>query len=525
MIDCSLLALDYCIAEHTPIVTTEGNLPIEDIKIGMGVLSCKNGAKVCIQKVVKSACYIGHLPTMLIRTDDGSTAVCTHDHTWMRFDGTMAKTIDLLPGDRLAHVKEGQSGRYPTWYIRSYCNYIKKHKAVSEFVHGVPPKGYHVDHINGDIEDYHATNLRLLKATENYSQGGRRYWRDVQNGDRSDNKQLEALRVGLKKRRSYVGEGNPNYGKRNGEIVSCRECGKQFYIYPSQRRRFCSQECYRRNRANNHKVVGIEELPGLRAVYQITVETTHNYVLPNGMVSGNSQIELRVAAHESQDEAMLSIYRNDGDIHMETACAMFDLLPEAVDSKRHRRPAKTTNFGILYGITARGLLTAFQHEDITTFTETDCGDFIRTVENKYSGYFDWAEETRAYARRHGQVRDMFGRIRYVPEVYSSQWWIREKGLREAVNAPITMAAQGVIKEAMLQLTPIYKSWQQHGFIVRPLLQIHDELLWEIEDGVLEAVIPELHDIMVGAVNLSVPIKVDAEVGLNWNQLTEWKGTI
>ncbi len=235
-----------------------------------------------------------------------------------------------------------------------------------------------------------------------------------------------------------------------------------------------------------------------------------------------SQMELRVAAHESQDPVMLEVYRTGGDIHMETASAMFHIPIEDVKQYPHRKAGRTTNFSLLFGVSPQGLLTRFYHEDILEFTELDCGDFIQSWEGKYSGYFDWTDEVKAYARRNGYVVDMFGRRRYVPEVYSSHFWIREAGLREAVNAPIQMGAQGIIKEAMGQLVPVYRAWSELGYVVRPLLQIHDELLWEVEDTVLDAVIPMLKHIMEDVVELSVPVKVDVKVGLNWNNMKEWK---
>jgi len=234
-----------------------------------------------------------------------------------------------------------------------------------------------------------------------------------------------------------------------------------------------------------------------------------------------SQIELRVAAHVSQDPVMLSVYRSGGDIHRETACAMFGLEPSQVDDKEHRRPAKTVNFGIIYGITAMGLRDGFFHEGLV-FGMEECERFIRAWEEKYSGYFEWAEETRAFARRRGYVRDMFGRVRWVPEVYSSLDYIREKGLREAINTPIQSGAQGIIKEAMRRLVPVYRDWQAAGYVVRPLLQVHDELLWEVEDGVLDLVVPELVTVMKEVVELDVPVEVDVEVGKNWKEMKEWR---
>jgi len=149
-----------------------------------------------------------------------------------------------------------------------------------------------------------------------------------------------------------------------------------------------------------------------------------------------SQIELRVSAHMSQDPTMLDIFRNDGDMHMTTACHMFGLPPAKIDDKAHRRPAKTTNFGTLYMISAKGLWAQFQHEGLTQFSEQDCQDFLDSWRQTYPGFFDWVQEVSAEARRTGMVRDMFGRIRWVPELKSSLKWIREAGIRQAVNAPI-----------------------------------------------------------------------------------------
>jgi len=236
-----------------------------------------------------------------------------------------------------------------------------------------------------------------------------------------------------------------------------------------------------------------------------------------------SQIELRVAAHESQDPTMLDIFRNDGDMHMTTACRMFGLPPEKIDDKKHRRPAKTTNFGTIYLISAKGLWQQFQHEGLTQFTKKDCRHFLDSWRGAYPGFFDWVEEVSAEARRTGMVRDMFGRIRFIPEVNSSLKYVREAGIRQAVNAPIQSGAGGILKEAMRQLQPIVHQWQtDYGIVCRLLLQVHDELIFEVEDEWLPTIAPQLHDIMVNAVRLSVPIKVDVETGYNWKDLGAYK---
>ncbi len=518
MPDIVYLAMDYCLAEGTRIITTSGIVPIEDVGVGMGVVSCTNGKSLQLGRVEKAA-YIGTLPSVRIHTTEGESVDCTPDHTWMKYSGVMVRTSELVPGDRLAHVKNGYSGRYPTWYIRGYCNYIKKHTSVCTFLHGDTPKGCDVDHRDGDIMNWKGDNLRHLDTSVNRAQGGRRYWAEVKSGDRDDSVRLNALRVGLKSRRSYKGSGNPNYGKRRGAMNKCPGCGISFYTYPSQIKRYYTAACHKSTRTANHRVKEITHGPPMR-MYQITVEGVHNYSLENGMVSGNSQIELRVAAHESQDPVMMGVYHSDGDIHMETATGIFHLPEAEIDDKRHRRPAKTVNFGVIYGITPGGLLTRFYAEDIFDFTAADCYGFIRSWEEKYTGYFEWAERTKSFARRNGYVVDMFARRRYVPEVYSSLEWIVEGGLREAVNAPIQSGAGGILKEAMVQLTPLYQGYQAAGRHVKPVLQIHDELLWEVEYCLLDEVVLLFGDVMVNAVSLSVPVKVDAEWGYNWKDMQD-----
>jgi len=234
-----------------------------------------------------------------------------------------------------------------------------------------------------------------------------------------------------------------------------------------------------------------------------------------------SQIELRIAAHESQDPTMLEIFWNDGDMHMTTACGMFGLPPEEIDDKAHRRPAKVTNFGTIYLISAKGLWTNFQHEGLTSFSELDCQRFLDSWRETYPGFFDWVSEITAEARRTGMVRDMYGRLRFIPELNSSLKYVREAGIRQAVNAPVQGGAGGGLKEAIRALRPVVKEWQDMGVVCRPLLQVHDELIFEVEDEYLPMVAPQFREVMTDAIELSVPVKVDCEVGKNWKALKEY----
>jgi len=237
-----------------------------------------------------------------------------------------------------------------------------------------------------------------------------------------------------------------------------------------------------------------------------------------------SQIEMRLAAHVSGDEFMCGVFRDGGDIHTMTASRVYRKPPEEVDDKKERYPMKRAGFGVLYGITGAGLLNVFYHEGISVYSELDCDRFIAEWYEVFPGIRLWQKQTEAFAMRNGYVADMFGRRRWIPEVYSALPFVREAGLRQAINAPIQSGAQGVIKEAMGRLMPKVREWQEAGFAVNPLLQIHDELLFEVEEGIVPMVAAQFSEVMIEAVQLSVPVKVDVEVGMTWLDMVgvdEW----
>ena len=232
-----------------------------------------------------------------------------------------------------------------------------------------------------------------------------------------------------------------------------------------------------------------------------------------------SQLELRCAAHESQDPSLVDAYWSGEDIHRRTAAEMFGVVPEDVDSSM-RRAGKTTNFAIIYGITPPGLLMRFYHEDIKEFTEEDCAHFIAVWFERHPGYVDWMEETKAFAVRHGYVKNVFGRRRWVPEVYSVDNRVREGGLREAINSPIQSLAADIVKESMRQLCPRIMEWKHSGGRVFPLLQVHDELIFEVQEELIDAVVREFVPVIEGAVELTVPVKVGVKVGKRWGSMKE-----
>lgn len=234
-----------------------------------------------------------------------------------------------------------------------------------------------------------------------------------------------------------------------------------------------------------------------------------------------SQIEMRVVAHISQDPVMMGIFINGEDIHSATASKMFGLPVSELNEMLHRYPAKRVGFGILNLISPEALLRELILGGAMGWTVGKCAQMIVDWFGMYQGVAIWVEERKVEARRTGMVRDMFGRIRLVPELMSVHQQIREAGIRQAVNTPIQSGAQGIIKEAMRQLVPLYRDWDSSGLIVKPLLQIHDDLVWEIQDDILDWAIPAIKSVMESCVKLSVPIRADAKVGKTWLGMEKW----
>ena len=221
-----------------------------------------------------------------------------------------------------------------------------------------------------------------------------------------------------------------------------------------------------------------------------------------------SQIEMRVAAHLAQCRSMIELFKEGRDIHNETAAAVFG--PNFTSA--HRYASKTLGFGVLYGLTAHGLNTQMQTEGQSDWTEDRCREFIREYFALRPEVGVWQEATRNFAKENGYVKDIFGRMRWTPEVQSPINRIKSAGERQAVNMPVQSTAQGIIKLAMAKLwkTIPESSW---------LLQIHDELLWTLEESEVDDFIQSTVDVMESVILLSVPIKAESKVGLNWGEMS------
>jgi len=218
-----------------------------------------------------------------------------------------------------------------------------------------------------------------------------------------------------------------------------------------------------------------------------------------------SQIELRILAHLSGDNALREAFRRDLDIHRDTAARVFRVNADNVTPEM-RRQAKAVNFGVVYGISAFGLAKNL------ACSRGEAQKFIDSYFEEYPGVKTWIESTIDEARERGYVKTLLNRRRYLPELNASDRQTRNAAERMAMNTPVQGSAADIIKLAMLRLDEALADTD-----ARLLLQVHDELLVEAPKKDAETVAATMQEIMENAMELDVPLKVDVGIGENWDQ--------
>ncbi|MFC1236747.1 DNA polymerase I [Vibrio sp. F74] len=235
------------------------------------------------------------------------------------------------------------------------------------------------------------------------------------------------------------------------------------------------------------------------------------FVAPHGwkiLAVDYSQIELRIMAHLSGDKALLDAFKNGKDIHAATAAEVMGVSIEDVSSEQRRR-AKAINFGLIYGMSAFGLAKQLgipRHE---------AQDYMNTYFERYPGVLQYMEDTRSQASVQGYVETIFGRKLYLPEIKSRNGIRRKAAERAAINAPMQGTAADIIKKAML----LVDNWVQSegDGKVRLLMQVHDELVFEVKESVLAEIEIKIQNLMESAAEINVPLVADAGHGDNWDQ--------
>jgi len=235
------------------------------------------------------------------------------------------------------------------------------------------------------------------------------------------------------------------------------------------------------------------------------------FVAPPGsylFAADYSQIDLRALAHLSRDENLLRAFRNDEDIHAATASQIYGVPPAQVTPEM-RRFAKTINFGVIYGMSEFGLQQA------TELSREEAGKFIKAYFEKYPGVKWYLELTKEQARSNGYVQTILGRKRYIPEIRAANRQVREAAERMAINMPVQGTSADIIKRAMID---IYREMQSRRLNSKMLLQVHDELIFEVPENEMDLMKSLVPEKMVNALQLDVPLKVDTKTGKNWGEM-------
>ena len=234
------------------------------------------------------------------------------------------------------------------------------------------------------------------------------------------------------------------------------------------------------------------------------------FIAPAGkkiVAADYSQIELRIMAHLSGDEGLVSAFGQGADIHKATAAEVFGETLESVTSDQ-RRSAKAINFGLIYGMSAFGLakqLKIGRHE---------AQEYIDLYFDKYPGVKAYMDEIREQAAKDGYVETLFGRRLYLPEINAKNGQLRQAAERTAINAPMQGTAADIIKRAMISVSDWLKTADIDAAMI---MQVHDELVFEVAEADVEILSEHIRELMQNAASLDVPLIVDLGVGVNWDE--------
>ncbi len=220
-----------------------------------------------------------------------------------------------------------------------------------------------------------------------------------------------------------------------------------------------------------------------------------------------SQVELRIMAHLSRDAGLLKAFSSAQDVHRATASEVFGTPLEEVTSEQRRR-AKAINFGLIYGMSAFGLAKQLGID------RHSAQHYVDLYFQKYPGVLHYMDQTQAFADEHGYVETLFGRRLYLPDIHAGNGMLRKAAQRTAINAPMQGSAADIIKQAMIDID----HWLSTGVLdARMVLQVHDELVFEVAEADVELLREGVRFRMTSAAALDVPLVVDVGVGDNWDE--------
>ena len=212
-------------------------------------------------------------------------------------------------------------------------------------------------------------------------------------------------------------------------------------------------------------------------------------------------------AHLSKDEGLLDAFSQGKDIHKATAAEIFNTTLDKVETEQ-RRAAKAVNFGLIYGMSAFGLAKQLN------VSRTEAAEYVKLYFQRYPGVKHYMEDTREQAKETGYVETLFGRRLYLPNINHRNGMLRQHAERTAINAPMQGTAADIIKIAMISMS----DWLRYEETqTKMIMQVHDELVFEVADNEIDAVRKTIVDKMTHATKLAVPLIVDTDIGINWDE--------
>lgn len=232
------------------------------------------------------------------------------------------------------------------------------------------------------------------------------------------------------------------------------------------------------------------------------------FIAPEGRVllaADYSQIELRLMAHLSQDDALVDAFNHGQDVHRRTAAEVLGIPLEEVTNDQ-RRQAKAVNFGLLYGMSEFGLTRQLG------FTRQESQEYIKQYFRRYPGIYEYMQRTRQVALEQGFVETILGRRLYTPDIDARNMMVRKAAERAAINAPLQGSAADIIKMAMIEVDKMLPKDQ-----AKMLLQVHDELVFEVDEAIADELAPQLAEVMQSVIEISVPLVVEVGKGMNWDE--------
>ncbi|MGO3346541.1 MAG: DNA polymerase I [Marinomonas sp.] len=234
------------------------------------------------------------------------------------------------------------------------------------------------------------------------------------------------------------------------------------------------------------------------------------FIAPTGyklLAADYSQVELRIMAHLSQDKGLLDAFTKDADVHKATAAEVFEVSLDEVTTEQRRR-AKAINFGLIYGMSAFGLAKQLD------ISRPEAAKYIKRYFERYPGVQQYMENTREGAKEKGFVETLYGRRLYLPDIRAKNAMMRQAAERTAINAPMQGSAADIIKRAMIKM----HDWLADTDLdVKMILQVHDELIFEVAEKDLEEAQAKITDIMENSSKIDVPLLVEAGIGDNWDE--------